>query len=161
MAVKNGARFLRAALESVRAQTYDRLEVVVVDGGSTDDSVAIATSFDGVRVLPQRGTGFAGAWNEAVDASSGSLISFLDSDDLWHPVKLERQVERLAGADPLTYSITRARFVLEPGTPLPPGFRPELLGRDHVAPMPGTLMIPREGFEAVGPFRTDYGVGSD
>ena len=160
MAVKNGARFLRAALDSVQAQTYDHVEVVVVDGASTDDSVAVATSYDGVRCLPQRGTGFAGAWNEAVDASSGDVVTFLDSDDLWLPTKLERQLELLSGTT-RTYVVARTRFVLEPGAGIPPGFRPELLDGDQIGLFPSALMISRADFDVVGPFDTGYGIASD
>jgi glycosyltransferase involved in cell wall biosynthesis len=159
--VKNGDAYLAQAIESVLAQTYVHHEIVVVDGGSTDRSAEIARSYPGVRLLDQAGTGFAGAWNEGVQVAAGDLLAFLDSDDLWMPAKLERQVQVLDERPDVGYVVSRARFVLEPGHPCPPGFRPELLEGDHVANMPSALLIRRSAFEAVGPFRTDYTIASD
>ena len=161
MAVKNGRRFLGQALDSVFAQSYDNVEVVVVDGGSTDGSVELAESYPGVRCLAQQGTGFAGAWNEAVEASAGPLLAFIDSDDRWGATKLERQVALLTGPDACDLVVTNVRFVLEPGTEMPPGFRPSLLNGAHLARMPSALMIRRNRFERVGPFRTDFTIASD
>src|SRR5438132_1043304 len=93
MPVKDGEPYLAEALESALAQTHEPHEIVVVDGGSTDRSREIACSYAGVDVVQQRGTGFAGAWNEGVAASSGDILAFIDSDDLWESTKLERQVE--------------------------------------------------------------------
>lgn len=161
IAVKNAERYLAQALESVVAQTYGRHEIIVVDGDSSDRSLEIARSFPGVRCMQETGTGFAGAWNDGVAASGGELIAFLDSDDVWEPVKLERQVALLRARPKCDYVITRMRFMAEPGEPLPHGFRPELLDGDHPAPMPSAVMIRRAAFDALGPFRTDYSIASD
>jgi glycosyltransferase involved in cell wall biosynthesis len=159
--VKNGEAFLGQAVESVLAQTHRHHEVLVVDGASTDRSAEIASSYPGVRCLEQSGTGFAGAWNEGVQATEGDLLAFLDSDDLWTPDKLEKQLALLAGPPEADYAISRVRFFLEPGHPCPPGFRRELLDGDHVGNMPSALLIRRSAFEAVGPFRTDYTIAND
>jgi glycosyltransferase involved in cell wall biosynthesis len=159
--VKDGAAFLRQAIESVLSQTYAHREVLVVDGGSTDGSVDIARSYDEVRCIDQVGTGFAGAWNEGVDATDGALLAFLDSDDLWLPTKLERQVEVLVERPEVDYVISHVEFLLEPGHECPPGFKVELLEGDHVANMPSALLIRRSAFGAVGPFRTDYTIAND
>jgi glycosyltransferase involved in cell wall biosynthesis len=134
---------------------------VVVDGASTDQSAEIARSYPGVRVFDQIGTGFAGAWNEGVSATAGDLLAFLDSDDLWMPTKLERQVEVLSDRLDVDYVITRVQFFLEPGHPWPPNLNPDLRSGDHVANMPSALLIRRAAFEAVGPFRTDYTITND
>ncbi len=151
MAVRNGERYIAQALESVGAQTYDHHETVVVDGASTDRSVQIASGHPGVRCIQQAGrTGFAGAWNDGIAVARGSLIAFLDSDDLWEPTKLERQIEILRAQPQVDYVITRVRFLAEPGVPLPPGFKPELLGTDHIANMPSALMIRRTALDTAG-----------
>ena len=64
--VYNGARFLRAALESVFAQTYRPIEVIVVDDGSSDDSAGIAQSFAEVHYLRQENQGVAAARNKGI-----------------------------------------------------------------------------------------------
>lgn len=159
--VKNGARFLAQALGDVVAQTYDRWEVIVVDGRSTDGSPAIARSFPGVQVIKQPGDGLPDAWNRGLAAASGELIAFLDSDDRWAPTKLAAQTRVLSREPQIAYVLTRMRFFLEPGKPYPPGFRPEILKGDHVAQMPSALLARRSVFETIGTFRTEYPAAVD
>jgi len=160
MGTLDAGRFLATALASIREQTFDDVEIVIVDGGSTDDTLAVAEEYD-ARVLHQRGEGLFEAWNEGVAAARGELIGFLDSDDRWDPPKLEAQVRVLDERPEIDYVIGRVRFFLEPGMPYPPGFREDLIGTDHVAPMPGVLLARRRVFDRVGPFRTEYLIASD
>lgn len=162
MAVLDGERFIAQALESMAAQTRPPDEIVVVDGGSTDRSAAIAEAHPNTRVIPQvRTTGFAGAWDEGIAAARGDTIALLDSDDRWLPGKLAAQ-EAILAADPdVAYVIGRVRHVLEPGYPLPEGFRPELLDADRMAPMPGATLFRRSAYERVGPWATDYTIAAD
>jgi glycosyltransferase involved in cell wall biosynthesis len=89
----NRAHCLGAALRSVFAQTLTDFEVVVVDDGSTDNTVEVAKSFgDRVRVLSQKNSGAGAARNAGVAAARGKWIAFQDSDDEWCPQKLERQL---------------------------------------------------------------------
>jgi len=161
IAVKDGEAHLAEALRSVVEQAYPRLEPIVIDGNSADRSLEIARSFDGVRCIQQSGSGLAGAWNQAIEASTGELIAFLDSDDRWLPGKLEAQVELLAKRPEVAGAIALARFSLFPGSAAPPGFRPENLTGEHPAPMPGTLLVRREVFDQVGLFDPDYVVAMD
>lgn len=161
MAVKNGERFIAAAIDSVLAQGHDAIEILVVDGGSTDRSQAIARACPAVRWLAQDGAGFADAWNQGLLAAGGPLIAMLDADDLWTPGKLDAQLALLAARPELGAVIGQVQFVLEPGCPLPPGFRPELLDAPRMAPMPGTLLARREVFDELGPFATEMSVASD
>ena len=96
--VFNGAKYLRDTLESVLAQTYRPVEVIVVDDASTDGSSDVAASFGlPVRVLRnERNRERAWSRNRGVAEARGELIAFLDADDLWHPAKLERQVAAMA-----------------------------------------------------------------
>jgi len=90
----DAAAFLPAALDSVFAQTTGALEVVVVDDGSADDSVAVAKAYGrGVRVIEQARSGSASARNRGIEATSGELIAFLDADDLWLPDKTRLQLD--------------------------------------------------------------------
>lgn len=157
---RNAERYLGEALASIRDGGFDDLEIVVVDCASADRSREIAAGY-GARVIAQDGTGLFAGWNQGVAAARGGLIAFLDSDDRWAPGKLEAQVAALARDPGLDYVIGRVRFFLEPGMPEPPGYRPEHGGGEHVAPMPGTLLIRRAAFERVGPFLTDYQIASD
>jgi len=87
----NRSHFLREALDSVYAQTYRPLEVIVVDDGSTDRTPKLVSSYPLVYIRgPRRGV--AGARNKGLSWARGEFIAFLDSDDLWLPEKIARQV---------------------------------------------------------------------
>jgi glycosyltransferase involved in cell wall biosynthesis len=159
--VRNGQPFLARAIESILEQTRPPAELIVVDGGSTDGSAELAGSYDAVTVIAQTGDGLSQAWNQGVEASSGELIAFLDSDDYWLPGKLEAQAGLLEREPGLDGALGRARFVLAEGMEAPPGFRMHLLEGDHVARMPGTLLIRREVFDRIGMFDTSYRVAMD
>jgi glycosyltransferase involved in cell wall biosynthesis len=91
--VFNGSEFLRQAIESVLAQTYEDVELVVVDDGSTDDTAVIAQSFgDRLAYHHQENMGVAAALNRGIRASRGKYIAWLSHDDEFLPRKLERQM---------------------------------------------------------------------
>lgn len=94
----NRARYIRETLDSVLAQTYRNVEIIVVDDASTDDTAAIIASY-GERVRLIRRATNSGMCpitrNQAFRAATGTYVAFLDSDDAWYPPKLERQVEFL------------------------------------------------------------------
>jgi glycosyltransferase involved in cell wall biosynthesis len=103
----NGAPFLRLAVASALAQSYHPLEVVVVDDGSTDDSVAtIADLVDAGRVLLVRkeNGGVAAARNTGVAHSAGDYLVFLDCDDELAPQMVERLVALVAPDDPAVFA---------------------------------------------------------
>lgn len=119
--VFNRAGPLAEALRSVAQQTFPYWEVVVVDDCSTDDSaqVALRAGPPGkVRLVRhEKNQGPAAARNTGIRESRGRYVSFLDSDDTWHPEKLSRQIELLE-SDPNTNMVlcaTQTRVVLEGG----------------------------------------------
>jgi glycosyltransferase involved in cell wall biosynthesis len=95
--------FLRNTLATVAAQTLAPLELIVVDDGSTDATAAVAESFAAahpglrVRVVRNPHLGPGATRNAGVRLAAGEWIAFLDSDDLWHPGKLERMLAARAG----------------------------------------------------------------
>lgn len=89
----NYARYVGAAIESVLRQTYSPVEIVVVDNGSTDNSLAVLEKFGNkIRLIAQENRGQAGSRNRGVAEAKGEFIAFLDADDLWKPDKLEKQM---------------------------------------------------------------------
>lgn len=89
----NYGRFIGEAIESALAQTYPPLEIIVVDDGSTDDSVKIVESFgDKVKLITLQNGGVGKARNIGAANASGKLLAFLDADDIWLPEKSERQI---------------------------------------------------------------------
>lgn len=91
-------QFVRETIDSVLAQTYRDYEVIVVDGGSTDGTRRVLNSYGNrIRVISQNGKGISNARNVGVLESKGEYITFVDSDDLWLPNKLEVQVKFMGG----------------------------------------------------------------
>ena len=98
--VFNGAAYLAEAIESVLRQTRQPDEILVIDDGSADESVDIARGYkDRVRLVSQDNRGPASARNLGVAQAQGSVLAFLDADDLWLPEKLEHQLEGLRQSD--------------------------------------------------------------
>src|SRR4051812_3217208 len=93
IATYNHGRYLREAIDSALAQTHPPLEVIVVDDGSTDDTAEILQTYGGrIRAMRQANAGVAAARNAGLAAASGRYVGFLDSDDVWAPDKLARQL---------------------------------------------------------------------
>lgn len=92
----NCARFIGEALDSVFAQSYPALEVIVVDDGSTDDTCRVVEGYrDRVTLIRQRNAGAAVARNEGIRRAGGEYVALLDADDLWLPGKLRLQIDHL------------------------------------------------------------------
>jgi glycosyltransferase involved in cell wall biosynthesis len=91
----NYGSFIRQAIDSVLSQTYSNFELIIVDDGSTDDSVKIINSYDDSRIIKvfQENCGQAETFNVGFSRSQGELIAFLDSDDWWAPEKIQVVVE--------------------------------------------------------------------
>ena len=88
----NRLHLLRRALYSVQAQTLPPLETIVIDDGSTDRShESLATEFPTVQWIRQSNHGVSHARNQGIKQAKGEWIALLDSDDTWHPSKLEEQ----------------------------------------------------------------------
>jgi glycosyltransferase involved in cell wall biosynthesis len=93
----NKAPYVRRALDSVAAQTFGDFELIVVDDGSTDESVSVVESYADarLRLVRQPNAGPGAARNRGIEESAGELLAFLDADDEWLPEYLERGVEML------------------------------------------------------------------
>ncbi len=107
----NAEAFIARTLESVLAQSYSHLEVLVVDDGSRDRTAEIVQEFverdRRVTLIRQENAGVAMARNHAIDRAQGALIAPVDADDIWYPQKLEKQVACLQAKGPevgLVYS---------------------------------------------------------
>jgi glycosyltransferase involved in cell wall biosynthesis len=91
--VFNGERYLAEAIETALAQDGTSVDIIVVDDGSTDRSVEIATGFGApVRVICQAHAGLAAARNTGTEQVESEFLAFLDADDLWLPGKLIHQL---------------------------------------------------------------------
>ena len=155
----NQARFLAEALESVAAQTYHHREVLVVDDGSTDDTLAVALGFPHVRSLRQRNLGTAAARNQGLIASQGRYILFLDADDRLLPGALATGVHALERYPEcgLVYGHVRLFTAHETAcrcprqTAVADAHYRELLRSNYIW-TPGAVMYRRTVLEAIGGF---------
>lgn len=92
----NRAHVLERAIESVFSQTYQNLELIVVDDGSIDDTPALLDRFTGkIKMIRQENRGVSAARNRGIQESSGTYLAFLDSDDWWINEKLAAQIHSL------------------------------------------------------------------
>lgn len=158
--VCNGERYVGEAIESVLRQTRPPDEVVVVDDGSTDGSLAVVERYaPRVRHVVQPNAGVGAARNRGVELARGRFLAFLDHDDLWVEDKLDRQLEAL-GADPSLEAVFGLveQFVS-------PDLGAAERARLHCPPAPGpgyaagAMLIRRAAFDRVGPFETHWRVG--
>lgn len=89
----NRADYLREAIESVLAQTFRDFELIVVDDGSTDGTQELAASYNGkLKYLRQQNSGPSAARNNGIKNAAGRYVAFLDSDDIWLPEMLAKQI---------------------------------------------------------------------
>jgi glycosyltransferase involved in cell wall biosynthesis len=97
MPAYNAAEYIGLAIESALAQTYKNWEMIIVNDGSTDETVQIVNSYQDsrIRLIQQENAGEAVARNTALKAMRGEWVAFLDSDDLWRPNHLELTVNYL------------------------------------------------------------------
>jgi glycosyltransferase involved in cell wall biosynthesis len=164
----NAQEWIADTLRSAIAQTWGRKEILVVDDGSTDKTLAIARQWesDSVRVVAQENRGAAAARNKAFSLSHGDYIQWLDADDLLAPDKIERQMEvmsqcrnkrTLASAawGKFRYRCHKAKFVR---TALwcdlsPTEWLLRRMGRDLYM-QTATWLVSRELTEAAGPWDT-------
>ncbi len=164
----NRAGLLLEALGSVFAQTRPADEVIVVDDGSTDDTVARLEALgDRVRLVRRRRGGAAAARNAGVRAATGDWLAFLDSDDLWEPTKLEKQIAALRRDGTARLVFCDSRAVDREGRPIAGHQKPVHGGRitailfEHVFVHTPSVFVDRALFESLGGFREDLRVCED
>lgn len=159
--VKNGEKYIEQALRSISNQSYDNFEILLVDGGSTDQTMAIAKKYPSVNILTQPNKGIPSAYNYGIECSKGELICYLSHDDYWEPDKLQLQVETFVQNEVLDYSITDVGYFVEPGARIPKGFRTELLDKPVKGFMMESLMVRKSVYENIGKYDPELSVGED
>lgn len=156
----NGARFLGEAIESVLAQKYQPLEIILIDDGSTDGSAAVARLYsEKVRYIFQKNAGTAAARNSGVRAAQGSFFAFLDQDDLWVPDKLEIQMDAFAADSSLDMVFGRIKQFYS--QEVDETFRETVACSSHLMPgcLPSAALVRRSSFFKVGLFEGKWQIG--
>ncbi|MGY3238647.1 glycosyltransferase involved in cell wall biosynthesis [Bradyrhizobium sp. USDA 4448] len=167
----NAERFIARTLASAQAQTYEKLEIIIIDDGSTDNTravvEAIAATDKRLKLLSTPNRGVARARNLGIENARGPYVAFLDADDLWHRTKIARQVEALdthrsdpswAGVYSFRRTINEEDQVIGTG-PILADCRGYILARDLVLKFIGngsSLLVHRDAAMAVDGFDPSY-----
>ena len=153
--VQNCERYLAEAIDSILAQAYRPLEVIVIDDGSTDGTAQVVLRLGPpVKLMQQAHQGAAAARNHGVAAAHGDLLAFLDADDVWTANKLALQMAALEAHPELDAVFGLVENFISPeldeatraGLRCPPGRMGGLIA--------GAMLIRRGAFERVGLFDT-------
>ena len=155
----NRAHLLPRCLDSVLAQEFRPLEIIVVDDGSTDSTRSLLQgSYPGIRIITQDNKGVSAARNAGISAAKGDWLAFLDSDDTWFPAKLGRQVQAVE-ASPGSNIVHTDEIWIRNGVRVNPQRKHRKYGGSifkHCLPLcvisPSSVMIHRRVFDRVGLF---------
>jgi len=160
--VFNRPDFIRCALDSVRKQSYRDWECLVVDDGSTDQTAQCIESFlsdTRFSYIYQNQLGVSAARNQGIKRAKGQYITFLDSDDVWHEQKLERQLQFMEKEN-WTVSQCREIWVRQGIRVNPPHYCEKKEGDLFIESLarcmitPSSVMMRREVFDQIGLFDT-------
>lgn len=155
----NQAHFLGEAIDSLLAQTYPDIEIIVVDDGSTDNTAEVASRNANVRLMRQQNSGLAAARNSGIRASRGEYLVFLDADDRLLPNAVEAGFNCLQEQPSSVFAWGRYRRLAPDGSAIvatrytPLGHDPyaELLRGNHIA-MHATVIYRRSILDSTGGF---------
>jgi Glycosyl transferase family 2 len=164
----NNGCFLRDAIDSVFAQTYQQWELIVVDDGSCDDTSAIASSYPGVRLIRQQNHGVSAARNAGLDQSKGSYVVFLDADDRLLPDALEVGVSCLESHPACAFASGKVRIAAKDGSVLRIPDEP-CVESDHYVTLlkycyiwtPSAVLFRTAVLKSVGGFKTTLSGAAD
>jgi glycosyltransferase involved in cell wall biosynthesis len=166
----NSEIYVCKAIDSVLAQTYQNIEVIVVDDGSTDGTLDVLRKYgDKIGVLTQKNFGPSSARNKGIRHAKGEYIAFLDSDDYWTKDKLEKQIKVIKSDSEIKF-VNCSAFLIDANTNtkristqmnLPPNKLIKELYIRNVAGNPPGWLVARECFDAVGLFDESLKVAED
>jgi glycosyltransferase involved in cell wall biosynthesis len=158
--VFNCERYLAVAVESGLRQSYKRVEIIVVDDGSTDMSGKIARGFSTAvtYVLTPHG-GVAAARNKGIAVARGSFFAFLDADDVWAEDKLMLQMRVFEQNPDVDMVFGHVRQFISEDIELETGSRISIPRPVMPGYVPSTVLVRRESFFRVGFFRDTWQVG--
>ncbi len=168
----NAANFISQTIESVLKQTFTDFELLIIDDGSTDNTLEIANEYAlsdrRIKVLSQVNQGVSATRNHGVRLAKGNLIAFLDADDIWFTDKLAAHIKHLADNPNLAVSFARVEFMSLEGNPTGQVSTSRLINlrpEDFLYENPTTTMsnpIARaEVFKQIGGFAEDMSYSED
>ncbi|HHC7212538.1 TPA: glycosyltransferase [Vibrio parahaemolyticus] len=162
----NSDKTIEDAIKSLRLQSYENFEHIVIDGNSTDDTKDILDSYkEGFSYyISEPDKGISDAWNKGITAARGELIVFLNSDDMFHPDTLKLAVEEYIASDQKTVIYGKCCFFNESGIESINSkvFTPKRLGRGlGFGFVHTTCFVPKSIYDKVGLFNLNYKIAID
>jgi len=166
MPVYNTERYVSDAIRSVVFQTERDLELIIIDDGSTDDSLKVllnwAAQDDRIKLVSRSNSGVSATRNLAANMAWGKWLAFIDSDDVWHPNKLERHRDLHQGNASLGASYARIAFIpatveskvsirTQSTVPATPLTKEQMLGENPICTT-SNLVVARTLFNRLGGF---------
>ena len=164
----NQGHFLADAIQGALDQTHSRIEIIVVDDGSTDTTPVVASAYPGVRYVHQENHGLSAARNRGLKESTGEYLVFLDSDDRLHPNAVEIGLRHIAMSPGAAFAYGRCNLIGPDGAWLATSARPIVEG-DHYRellygnflPNPAAIIFRRDVLEAFGGFNVSSKAAED
>ena len=164
----NQAHYLREAIESLAAQSYEHFEIIVIDDGSTDNTREVAERYEGVKCISQSNRGLAAARNAGLKASRGEYLLFLDADDRLLSDALDIHVKALASHPDCAFVYGHVKLIAADGSPLASPLQVrvdrehyfELLRRNYIW-TPGAVLYRRTALATVSGFNTNVSASAD
>lgn len=166
----NASRYIAETLESVLNQTLAPAEVLVIDDGSTDETAAVAEQFaPRVKVFRRANARQGASRNFGVQQARGEWVAFIDSDDIWEPKKLERQMEEVARTPGVglcytalvPFRVVEGEVVLDAPSRVPPAAKIREALYHSTTFLPSTVLVRRSTFLEAGGFATHFRVAED
>ncbi|MEM7688758.1 MAG: glycosyltransferase [Pseudomonadota bacterium] len=172
MSVYNGEEFIETAIECILNQTYTDFELILINDGSKDGSLALMQSYADkdkrVRIIDQQNTGLTIALRRGVDAARGEYIARMDVDDLSLPDRFEKQMALIDAQPDLIAVTTDVEHVFENGTRIgssrlnrDPRLLPLLLIFSNAIGGHGQMIYSREAYHAAGGYDPDFNLAED
>jgi glycosyltransferase involved in cell wall biosynthesis len=159
--VYNGEKYILETIESVKRQTYDNVEIIVVDDGSIDRTRDLAENAVSIYVH-QDNKGVAAARNVGIEAATGEYLAFIDADDKWDEKKLEKQIDFMESNPQISYTFTNHTLFLDNGMKeFPEWIRKEYEENEMTGYIPSALVVRREAFDQIGSFNETFKTGED
>lgn len=177
----NAERWIKSTIDSVLAQTYSDIEIIVVDDGSTDQTVSVVSkNYPKIKLITQTNQGVAAARNKGIENSRGEWVAFLDADDIWLPHKLHEQFILLeenpdvkmvyagwhvwpcSDLEPdidLLVKLNNTKCEATPNTPSSGWIYPELL--EDCLVWTSTVLIKKSLLKTIGNFNQKLKIGED
>ncbi|WP_071188885.1 glycosyltransferase family 2 protein [Trichormus sp. NMC-1] len=168
----NAAQFLPAAIASVQEQTFSDWELLIINDGSTDDTVAVVRQYQEtdncIHLIHQLNRGVSTARNLGIEKSKGQIIAFLDADDQWLPDKLQQHLQHFQSNSRLGVSFAQVEILTQTGEPTGQvsssrltDLKPKYLLSENPTTTTSNWVVRKEVFSQVGGFSPDMSYSED